>query len=795
MARYGERQRYRLLSSLLVSAVVILSLALAGRANCVFAQDQTVPLYLEVFVNGQPTNKVAAFTRLPDGRFAATRAELEDLRIETGDSGAPEDLILLESVDSLTFMYDEASQQIDIVLDVSAIEHKTYLASGGDGVSSRASATTGAVLNYGLYGSINEEILGYADVYDGMSANLDGRLFGDFGTIESSTILGFAGLDTRRLGTNWSYSFPDTLVSVRAGDFISGGLSWTRPIRMAGFQVHRNFDLRPDLITKPLPSVSGSAAVPSTVDVYVNNIKTYSKDVPSGPFTISQLPVISGSGVTRVVVRDATGRETISETPFYSSNDLLREGVLDYSAEVGFARLNYGYLSNDYENSPVGLGSFRYGFNDYLTLAGHTEAGLGVFNGGGGLLTQVGLLGTAELGVSVSSYDGSVGSQLFAAFRGEYKRITFNARIQRAFDDFTDVAAHAVDFVPQFFSASSIANAAPAKAIDFFSVGVPIDLTGGNLSFSFLHNERAAGDTFDVGSLSYSQKVTENISMHSTGFRDFSADGNTGLYVGVSVSLGDRQSLSSGLSSDSDGVGYTGTYTKTADRKPGSVGWRIQGNGGKNSYQQAGIEYHASKALLRGTIARSNSGVSGSYYVDGAVAMTADGVFLAPRIDDSFAIVDAGAPDVEVRLENRVIGHTDSDGKLLVTGLHAYQKNKITIDPNSLPLNAHIPDTDMEAIPADRSGLSVRFNVDSAPKAALVEFRKADGAFVEAGYTGRLVTTGEEFVVGYDGRGYIQGLGAINSVEIELVEGTCRARFPFAPDRASQVFIEGVVCQ
>ena len=64
-------------------------------------------------------------------------------------------------------------------------------------------------------------------------------------------------------------------MSYRAGDTISGRtLAWTRPIRLGGLQVQRNFALRPDLVTLPLPSYSGSAAVPSTVDVYVNNIKS-----------------------------------------------------------------------------------------------------------------------------------------------------------------------------------------------------------------------------------------------------------------------------------------------------------------------------------------------------------------------------------------------------------------------------------------------------------------------------------------------------------------------------------------
>ncbi|KYB45530.1 hypothetical protein AB664_06960 [Brucella anthropi] len=61
----------------------------------------------------------------------------------------------------------------------------------------------------------------------------------------------------------------------------------------------------------PLPELSGSAAVPSTVDVYVDNAQRASRSVPSGPFSITNLPIVTGSGMARLVVRDALGRETV----------------------------------------------------------------------------------------------------------------------------------------------------------------------------------------------------------------------------------------------------------------------------------------------------------------------------------------------------------------------------------------------------------------------------------------------------------------------------------------------------
>lgn len=793
MARSRARQSYELLSSFLVSAVLHLSLALCGWAVCVSAKAEPLPLYLDVSVNGHPTKKIAAFLRHPDGRFSATRAELKELRIDAGGSGDPQAQVFLDAIDSLAFKYDEPNQAIAIELQPKSLQHTIIRASDPAAQAGAAESMTGAVLNYGLYGSINEHALTARGIHEGASLALEGRVFGTYGTLEASSITGFADFDSRRIDTSWSYSFPDGLVTLRAGDFISGGFGWTRPVRMAGFKIERDFALRPDLITKPLPSVSGSAAVPSTVDVYVNDIKTYSQEVPGGRFTIEDLPVVSGGGVARVVVREAGGRETVSETPFYSSSHLLRPGMWDYSAEVGLARLGYGTRSSDYNAQPLASASVRYGATEALTLAWHGEAGMGVINTGAGFVTRIGLFGTLETGVSASHHGGDAGAQYFVAVQGEIGRVTVNARSQRALADYTDVAAHAS--VEAKASGRVIANLAPAKAVDFVSVGLPVDATGGNLNATYVHTERTDGETFDVASLSYSQSLTDAISMHATAFKSFSDADGVGAYLGVTMSLGDRRSASTSLRRDKAGTGFVATYARSADDKPGSLGWRIFASQGQNDFFRADLDYSARKVVLRGSVARDAHGFSGFYMADGAIAITEDGLFVSRRINDAFAIVDAGAPDVEVRVENRVVGRTDRSGKLLVTGLHAYQKNKITIDPNSLPVNAQIPTTHVNAVPADRSGMAVRFGVESAPQSALVEFLKADGSLVAAGHTGRLVHNNATFVVGYDGQAFIEGLAARNVAEIDFGDGTCRAEFPFAPDAATQVLIRGVVCR
>ena len=130
---------------------------------------------------------------------------------------------------------------------------------------------------------------------------------------------------------------------------------------MGGVRIRRDFLLRPDLVTSPVQQFSGSAAVPSTVDVFNNQSRSFSQAITGGPFNISNIPLATGPGTMRVVLRDANGKETVSEYAYYTSTSILAPGLLDYSLETGFARRFYGQLSDDYGADPIASASARYG--------------------------------------------------------------------------------------------------------------------------------------------------------------------------------------------------------------------------------------------------------------------------------------------------------------------------------------------------------------------------------------------------------------------------------------------------
>ena len=784
------------------AAIVWLLVLLVGTERPV-ADAEPLPLQLEVFINGRASNLIAGFRLRPDGRLEIERNELVEIGI-----AAPDDdrgVIRLDQLDGVTYRYDDQAQSIYFELSASKLQPHTFDVRKADGEQlDAAPASFGGVLNYGLVASAAsyDDFSGVA--FDGLSANLSGRLFGPLGTLAASGVVGDIGSTISgrqgagsflRLDTTWSYSDPATLTAWRAGDVVSGGLSWTRPIRLGGVQRARNFALRPDLVTLPLPSLAGTAAVPSTIDVYIDQTRTFSQQIPAGPFTVSNIPAVSGAGKARLVVREAGGRVSETSAPFYSTDQLLRAGLMDYSAEAGFARRGHGTTSADYDQNPLVSASLRYGWSDRLTFEGHAEAGAGLANGGAGAVFGLGEYGVMSLGATASVHSDGWGAQVHGAIETEVHDVSLSASARQTFGDYLDLAAVTSELDSVASPERHLFAGAPLKSLARVSIGFGLDFLDAGVSATFLHAREADGETADIATLSLSKRLSDRISVYANGFHDFSDDGNSGAFAGLSISLGGRDHASLGVSSDRDGTNYSADYTRQLKPEPGSVGWRVREGEGSARVRQASLAYYGSMARFQTSVHQNTAGFSATTTIDGAVATAGGDVFLAPRIDDAFAIVDAGAPDVEIRFENRAVGRTGSDGRLLVPGLRSYQKNKIAIDPVNLPVNAAVATVQKDIVPADGNGVKVKFEIDRLDHAALVRFRLADGTDVPVGSSATLEATGEEFVIGYGGEGYIRGLAKSNTVTINLGDTTCRAEFGFRPEAGSQVVIEGVPCQ
>jgi outer membrane usher protein len=792
------------------------------------AAAQRTSLFLDVVINGSPLNMICAFTLFPGGVLGTTRRELLSMGLRADAVDASGTMVMLQDIPTLHYSYQASLQRISITVSDRYLQvHSFDLRQGAATATLPLAAGRGMVLNYDLFGNFLEEKGATPAGLASLSATLEGRIFSELGTFSQSGIVNAGHVSEPgliRLDTSFRASNPSTLISWDVGDTVSGGLWWTRPIRLGGLQAQTNFMLRPDLVTMALPNLGGTAAVPSTVDVYINNVRSFSQDIAPGPFNLTNIPVVTGAGNAEIVVRDAAGHETSTNIPFYGSASVLAQGLSSWSVEAGQPRLSYGSVDDHYSPDSVFSGTWRHGVLPSFTAELHAEAGSSVANGGAGGALRIGSTGVLSLAAAASARGGKAGGQANAAFEANIRGISLDLQSQHSIGDYEDLASATAEredaalapgsgasliSTPLILTHQTLAQLRLQDRLDlaiFAAARVPPALDritlGGRLPFdqaaswglSFVHEHDAGNIVSKLVSVSYARPLFANMSASASFTKDLGSGGSTSLLIGLTIPLGPSASVAANLSGGDGSPAATLAASQSLGPEPGSVGWQVEDIEGAEQYRQAALSYRSSVATLQASVDQARSAIGATLEASGAVAGMAGDVFLSNRINDAFAVVDAGAPGIAVSLENRPVGETDSQGMLLVPGLRSYQRNQISIDPSNLPVDAEIETTRQIVRPADRAGTLVSMKHHTIRMAALVTFVRADGSFIPAGSWGKN-SAGENFIIGYDGQSFINGLVAENRVAITVRGNTCHAAFPFKPQPGQQVKIGPITCR
>ncbi|CAM5198458.1 hypothetical protein CDEF62S_03254 [Castellaniella defragrans] len=248
--------------------------------------------------------------------------------------------------------YDAGMQSVAISAPFADLALRTNVLGTGLHETTHASASPGLLLNYDLYAT---DTPSQATILSGAT---ELRAFSNLGVASTHYLTQEMKAEgapwtrtTVRLDSSLEHSFQDQQVTMRLGDTVTSGLPWTRQTRIGGFQIGSDFSLEPYQTTTPLPAYFGTAALPSSVQLYINGIQQYSGNTPAGPFNLYFQPSVSGAGQAQVVMTDALGRSTVVNFPFYTTSTLLRAGLTDWSFEQAMcARTTATNLSTTAKN-------------------------------------------------------------------------------------------------------------------------------------------------------------------------------------------------------------------------------------------------------------------------------------------------------------------------------------------------------------------------------------------------------------------------------------------------------------
>ena len=731
-------------------------------------------LFLEVQVNGHSIGKIGEFT-LRRGKLMARPDELRDLGFRIPDSRALASggLMLLSDVPGLTWTIDEKSQELYVTVGDNLLLPTLVQSNGNQGSEARRviESGTGVTFNYDIADTL-------ADGRSGTTGSVDLRAFSPLGVL-SSGWLAYAGAASTGPGTHtelrldsaYTLADVDSMRRYSLGDFITSGLSWTRPVHMGGAQIRSDFTMRPDLVTFPLPSVIGSAAVPSTVEVLANGNLMASSQVAAGPFEAPQLPVMSGAGTISMTVTNALGQQVTLTQPFYASSVLLAPGLQTFAGQAGLVRLNWGSISNDYGKF-AGTGIYRRGLTPKLTVEGSVEGTSGAFVAGAGAVMQVGNLGVLNFAAAAGTGAGHPGAQFSAGAQRIGRVFSLGASAILASSNYRDVASvNGAGVIRKQLSAFTSLSLKRFGSAGVAYAGVNQDAAPTPVPLAAPSPEHS-----QVVSANYSVQF-RHASIYASQFTSFAATGtDRGLQVGLTIPLGRRSSANVSVSSDGTGQ----LQVQKSASQIGDLGYDAFASAGVSNHEFAQAQYKSHVGLFTAGVDSNAGQTTLRLESQGALSFVDGGLFPSNMIFDSFAIVDTSPmPHVHVLQENRDIGSTGASGRLLVPDMRSFDLNQITIEPTDIPPDVTINDATRHVRPQDRSGVVVRFGVKFS-HGALLRLVDEAGVPLPLGSSAIMQSNGAAFPVGYDGAAYVEDLSLRNVITVERMDGRrCTVAFDY----------------
>ena len=782
-----------------------------GARRPVPASASPVTLYLEVTVNGQATHSIVSFKK-QSGRLYIGMKDLQGLgasiphagatsqqsRSQTSEGpGEGDQQVDLGSVSGLTYRLDESRQSIE--LDLSDALRAPYVLGRTGRGAAVATTGTGFVFNYDV---LAQGAPSYPNT-SSFALSTEQRFFGAAGVFSNTGI--FTGEDDSRRyvrqASTYQYDAPNVTSTLLAGDLVSSSLSWTRAVRLGGLELSRDFALRPELITFPVPQFGGSAAVPSTVDLYVNNVRQLTSEVPGGPFVINGAANITGGGLATVVIRDPLGHAVTASLPIYIDSRMLAQGLSSYSIEAGLLRYNYGTKSFDYEGHAAYSGTYRYGYNDAVTLETHVEGTPDLIDAGFGTLLRLGTHGVLNLSVAgstdssrerltidsaavdgtyqltaplagdtllttsktITGYSGS-GGQAAVGYQLILKGVSITAQSVHAFGNYADLAA--------------VGGTPAPRIIDQVTASLPLthDRT---LGASFVHVDDLRVGRSSIASLWSSERLSHAVSLEMSVSRDLDQTRSLSAQIGVSIDFGNRLTGFTDVGMNAGQLQYGASMSRNADYG-GGWEWLAQTNHdllGENSLVKGGYlgrfgEVTATVDDYTGHSDFTFEATGGLLFMDGTVEA-------ARRIANGFALVSTdGLAGVPVLHENRPLGVTDDGGHLLIPDLTPWVHNNLSIDTLNLPAADQVPVGRMDVTPRGQSGVLVHFPIQHY-NAATLTLVDAAGNYLPAGTTVRHIETGKELTIGYDGIVFVEDLGPRNHLQVRSATLQCTGKVDF----------------
>lgn len=679
----------------------------------------------------------------------------------------------ISTLPSVTYEIDYKSQSLKIQAIASAfgINNLSKPLLLADPVNKSA---MGAYLNYNLSSIMTQGNQGVKN----HGAFIEGVVFNQYGSFISGLALSSVNGQPKsvRTETYFQKDIPLSMEKIIIGDTISSAGTWSRPIRFGGVVWSTDFNLQQGFVGAATPSINGSAALPSTVDILIDNQKRQSDVINAGPFEIINFPTVTGAGQINVLVRDILGVQTLTTQRFYSTPRLLKLGLNEFSFEMGMERKNYGLESNGY-SKPFVAQSYRHGLDGY-TLELRTEIqqfrqAIGI--GFAGLIQKYAVF---HLALAASNTKKQQGLHKIFGIERISQNLNLNFQMEHFDRGFLQIGALAGEIKPR------------QKLLLGLGVNVYRNIW---MSHNFISQSNWNSDKFNLASANVSIPLIRNISLNLYMNKQF---GRSKDYTGgFNINMPFTDARNSAISSDQNAEGeiHNNVEFNQGIVNGTGFGYRVRASDNPDQQMLANVVARTPINIVSLDAAQSQSSASFRLNASGSIGVLGGLPFASQSIGHgSFAVIKvADEKNIDVYLSNRKIATTNARGLALIPNLLPYQQNKISIRPEDLPFDLDINETTLLLNPYARSGLFEVIDVKKTNN-RLIRLVNADNTFVAMGTKVRVSPSNRDFIVAKRGEVYLTGLSSENSLVVYLEAATCSANLSApisSPDKNTVIIV------
>lgn len=561
--------------------------------------------------------------------------------------------------------------------------------------------------------------------------------------------------DITRLDTSFIINNENQTTAIKIGDNISKAADWSGATRFIGIQYSSNFSMRPDLITFPLLDYTNTATLPSSIDVYANQIKLSTQNVKTGEFDLSNIPLPTGKGDLIIRAKDITGKEQTLVVPYYIVPQLLKPGLSDFSLSFGRQRYGYGVRQNSYKDY-VSSADYRHGINNNFTNSIHFES-MKIASVGDTIYYKLGNIGVINTSVATNLKSNMHNSyKLSAGFDYSDDIYFFN----------TGLSYSASNFIETFDNQVTSRTGPSLQS----SVGCSSEKYGtlslGYLSYTINQQDNGKSKLKFI-TANYDKDLDKNFNLRFSTGKTIKGPSNFYALLSLSVNLDKNKYATISASrqrrqSDS----YELSYLSPVD---GNIGWGhktfLKKSHSDNRYDLE-ISNHGPKVNTTLFLFGDKNSSTQQVTFDGAIVGIDKSLYFTQPIFSSYALVKTiKVKDVPVYSNNQLITYTDSNGKALVPNIPAYTRSKIALDDSKIPFDSSLSTSKIIVEPKWKSGAIANFDVQltKSVQMSLVDNNKHWVPLNSDVYIDGLID--DDLFIGYNGALFIKHIKDLKTIK------------------------------